>query len=498
MKKIGIFRGVEKLFVVVTENNKVLSVDKIPFQEKEITTIKLETILNRIARELGIKGTDEIYFILSDKECIVRSFIIPYMRKREIQGTIEFEIERYLPFRLEELMWNYSYCRLPKSKLLVSFLAIKKDIFTQIEGIFGKLGLNLMLLEPACIALYRVIKNNIVALRKVKNFVLIDHSSQECHITFFCNTLPVFNRTIFSYTGEGVISDVTIPKDTEVYKDKILSEIRFSFQYFQREFGMISMEKIVVLSEEDCTEIFSSLKEELNVQEILYVKPSHLMSQTDMNVDSIKAYGATTVDSAVYKFIPSFEDKSGFLCSKKGIVYHLNPLIVGGVIMAGLIGVILFNFTLQQKIEFQKRALKSKEKEVSTVGEDFAYISLEEIEDKLNNDEKMESTLRDRINRKIEIAPVLALLKSLLTENMWWDNLNYRISIEGKPLLEISGYIFMGSASVEAARLDSFIKTIERNKEIKEVFRKVELLSKERVKLNNVNVTHFKLKLHNE
>jgi len=152
-----------------------------------------EALINKGLKE--IKGEEsDIFVSVTDRDFIFRCFEMPLMSKKEIESSLGFEVEKYIPFKIDELIWDYSYVKVPRHKKInLSFLGIKHSIYKKYKDFFTHLNIKVLNIEPSVISLARVIKS-LSSIKKTSNFVLLDFSEIESYITFFYNDLPIFNR----------------------------------------------------------------------------------------------------------------------------------------------------------------------------------------------------------------------------------------------------------------------------------------------------------------
>jgi len=304
MKTVGISVGKENIGIVIMEKKRI-TFSKIYTLQKEDLGAKIGEIL----AQLDIEKGSYVYLTLPEKDVILRSFVLPWMSKREIESGISFEIEKYIPFKIEELIWDYSYRRFIKEKkILVSFLAIKKKQFEEIEGIISSQDLKLFLVEPRFFSLFRLIKNRKEYL-KYKGLAIFDLTSLDCSFTFFFEVFALFNR---SFSLKGLASKLDL--SSEEIRTKVSEEIRFSLQYLRRHFAFLSLEKlaIVIKGISFNKEFFSSLGEDLEIDmDVIFLK--ELTAVQLEEVEKVEAYAATQVDSFRVNFIPVRKEKEGFL-----------------------------------------------------------------------------------------------------------------------------------------------------------------------------------------
>ncbi|MCK9573608.1 MAG: pilus assembly protein PilM, partial [Candidatus Omnitrophica bacterium] len=297
-KKIGLYLGLNSIGAVAMEGKKVLSAVRYDLSSVEEEAkvenlneeIKWQALINKILREIGSEEKD-IYVSLTDKEFIFRSLEMPLMSKKSIDSSLVFEIEKYIPFKIEELMWDYSYVRYPKEKKLnISFVGIRENNIYKIQEMFAHLNLNAVTIEPSSLSLVKILKSS-KQFAQVKNFALLDVTDSESYLTFFYEDLPVFSQYI-----------TIAKKGNELDTDKFLESVRLSFQYFKREFRTYELEKFIMISSRKDEAINTSLAEELQVN-VESVSPYELANIPQAELETIKALGVVTSDSP-YKFRP--------------------------------------------------------------------------------------------------------------------------------------------------------------------------------------------------
>ena len=164
--KVGLYLGVDSLGGVVISNGKVIasarytlsSLEEESHVENLSDEVKWEALINKCMREMNVE-TKEIYLSMADRDFIFRFFEMPLMKRHEIQSSVTYEIEKYIPFKLEDLRWDYSTIKFPKEKKMdVAFLGLKEDIYQNIQGLFTRLGFNPVVFEPSAVSLARTLK----------------------------------------------------------------------------------------------------------------------------------------------------------------------------------------------------------------------------------------------------------------------------------------------------------------------------------------------------
>jgi len=257
-KKVGLYLGVNSIGAAVIQGKDILSLEKFEFSslddvgsETANEDIRWEALINKTLREVD-NHAKEIYISLADKDFIFRPLEMPSMRKKDIESSLIYEVEKYIPFKIEELVWDYDYVNFPKEKKIgLSFIGIKEENFERIKSILFRLELKAVTIEPSCISLVRAVKS-IKKFSQFNNFAILDFTQSEASFTFFQQDLPVFNRYF-----------VVPKKEDDIDLDNFIETVNFSFQYFKREFKNYKLDKFIVIGDSNVDKLVSSLKEGL-------------------------------------------------------------------------------------------------------------------------------------------------------------------------------------------------------------------------------------------
>ena len=492
-RRIGLYLGINSIGGAVLEEKRVVSVAKFDFASLEEEAkveilneeIKWETLLNRTLREMGVEEEKAIYISLADKDFIFRSFEMPLMKKSEIKSSLIYEIEKYIPFKIEELMWDYDYIRFFKEKKIsISFLGMRKNIFKKNQDILNHLGLSPLIIEPSSLSLARIVKF-LKKFRKLENFALLDVTESEVYLSFFFKNLPVFNRYL------------TIPKrEGEIDIDRLVENIRVSFQYFRREFKFVEFERFIIISDPQKFELLAGLEEEIATPLELFT-PFQITDQKISTLESLKAFGVLSREIYPYKFKPVLMSTQEQIEGKKIIIEEkkINLGILGALIGGGLILSILFSTYLNDKVAIKKTEIKREEESI-VIPSSLKNISWKQAKGIIKERKKRLIELRRIKNSFKRISPFLEELPYLLSDGLWLDSLKLAYKKEeGRYEAELSGNVFLGDSYKERLSIDDFISNLRKNEKIRDIFFRVELVSSEKKEIKGIEVTSFIIKL---
>ena len=480
MRDIGIAIGKNKVGVVIIEKEKVVFSQSYTFSKEEIE--KLEVLINKITRELSIEKEDNIYLSLPEKNIILRSFSLPLMGKRELEGGVHFEVEKYLPFSVEELVWSYNYQKIWRErKIIVSFLGMRKEEFVQIKEVFSELKLNLFLVEPHFFSLLRLIKGK-KEYSKDKGIAILDLTSSECSLTFFFKDVAFFTH---SFSVEKFSEEEAV---LSFLKEKIVEEIRLSFRYFQRDFSSFSLKKLIIIAhpfliKED---FFSSLEEDLGVK-VVIISPMEIVPLKEVNSEILNAYGAVKTSYFGWQPVYKWRDISGVIYERRK-----EPLLVfvGKGVGIGLLFILLLNSYLQGKINKVENSLREKRAKLTSQKKIFREMNIKDLEKLIKNKENDIKRLKERKNT--EFSPLFESMVENLPLGGWLEKIEID-SEKGK--MVISGYIYSENYVEEVRELYEFIAHLKEEERIRKAFSHIDVIRKENKVMEGFGVVYFEILL---
>jgi len=488
-KKVGLYLGINSVGAVVTQGKDIISLGRFALSSLEESgsevkneEIRWEALINKTLREVG-SDVKKIYVSLADRDFIFRPLEMPLMKKKEVEVSLVYEIEKYIPFKMEELVWDYSYVKFPRErKINLSFVGIKEGKFQRVKSILSRLELKAEVIEPSCASLARVVKS-VKKFAQFQNFALLDFTEEEAYLTFFKQDLPVFNRYLI------------VPKKKDALDlDNFIEAVNFSFQYFKGEFKNYKLDKFIIAGDFNVDKLVPPLKEGLQV-DIEAVSSYDLTNRNNARVENAKALGAVCRERFSYKFKPCLkktEERS--ILSRKpltGVALKTGLLsVLGGI---GLVGTIFLSLILGNEVTEQRFILKKKGESI-TVPSAMDALSWEERAAMVNVEEEKFISLKKTLTSFTHFSSFFERMvtEDILPRRLWLSGIDIT-GQSGKYKAVLTGYIFRNNDYEERLGVDEFISNLRNDKAIKSIFSKVELKSSDREKIESFEVTHFSI-----
>lgn len=457
-QKVGLYLGARFVGVALKEGKKDVflgSAEASSFEDKEDDAVDenlhWQALIRKVLRQTHVEAK-EVFLSLADRDFIVRPLELPMMSKAELESALIYGIEKDIPFKLGDLVWDYQYWRLPKEKKVkISFLGVRKSSLSRVKNILQETGLAATAIEPACLSLARMLKS-IKKNGPVRDFALLDLTSQEAYLTFFQNDLPVFNRYLDIKEKEGGL-------DVESF----IEAVNFSFLYFKREFKSCKLDKVFFLAfVSGLDKMAVSLREALSV-EIEKVELKSLTSFSQPSIESLKALGSASRGDYPYRFNPSLKEvskpKKIKAVAVKDIPWEKKKIIfaVTVVVFIYLAAAAFFNYSLSQKREEAKR-VEEAFLEVDSL-EGISWRDFDRIVESRRNEVEQLKKLKAEMVESFHLFELFGK-KEIMPEAVWLDSM--RVSKrDGRLRFEINAYAYKDDAYQERVLIDSFVENVK-------------------------------------
>ncbi len=486
-KKVGLYLGVNSVGAAKVQGKDITSLGRFEFSSLEEAKgrpmnedIRWEALINKTLREVG-SDVKDIYISLADRDFIFRPLEMPSMKKKEIESSLVYEIEKYIPFKMEELVWDYDYVNFSRErKISLSFIGIKEDNFQRIKAILSRLELKAVIIEPSCISLARIIKS-LKQFSQFRDFALLDFTQLEAYLTFFQQNLPVFNRYL------------VVPKKENILDlDNFIEAVNFSFQYFKREFKNYKLEKFIIVGDSNIENLISPLEEGLQI-DVVPVSPYDLTNRNNARVENVKALGVVCPERSSYKFRPNLRktDERPLPSVESLTSISLKAGLLSTLVGVGLAGSIFLSLILGNEISEKRSILKKKEESISALAALGAFSWPERVM-MMNAEEEKINSLKEVLSSFTRFSSFFKRLatEEMLPHRLWLVDLSIRRQRE-KYSGTLMGYVFRDNDYEERLGVDEFISNLGKDEIIESVFSKVELESSNREEVEGFKVTRF-------
>ena len=159
---------------------------------------RVVSVIRDIFRENKIK-TKNVSLSVSGISVIVKKINLPEMTEEELDESIQWEAEQYIPFDIEDVNIDYQILRPVgedgKRQMEVLLVAVKKDKINEYTSLAQEAGLNPVVVDVDAFALENMYEIN-YEMNKSEAVALIDIGAGLMNINVIVDGMPAFTRDI--------------------------------------------------------------------------------------------------------------------------------------------------------------------------------------------------------------------------------------------------------------------------------------------------------------
>lgn len=161
---------------------------------------------------------------VSGPAVVVRQILFPLMTEEELKSAITFEVEKYIPFNINDVYLDARIIdrKAQEGKIKVLIVAAKKTLIDEMMGLLKEAGLEPESIDCDSIALTNAFLFNNPGLSKDKTIALVNVEPNMTNVCILKDEILNFVRDIPIETGN---------------RDNLETQIRLSFDYYENQFG---------------------------------------------------------------------------------------------------------------------------------------------------------------------------------------------------------------------------------------------------------------------
>ncbi|MDD5561854.1 MAG: pilus assembly protein PilM [Candidatus Omnitrophica bacterium] len=505
MNSLGIYFGTDSIGLTEVNKKKLVNSVVIPqegvfsgnFEEKVPTDVKITALIKDALRTSHI-DVNHGTVCISGQDLIIRTFEIPKLPSNELQSAINFEAKKYIPFKLEDLVYNFQVEPDKKTKLnTVLFVGIKKEILEKYISISRQLNIKINVIEYSAFSLLRFLGLCGVKDKGVVASLCFDlDNADEINFMVSENGFPFFSRDIVLSSS---IADSGAPDENERTKkyEKLKSEIRISQDYYRRKFPDKGIKTIYVLSGQDMREDLKNFFASSGVT-AKFVDTSKVLGK-GVKYSSIlaKSFGAV-----LFKDLPSkvkinlfasrpkpdsIKGKEDILAFFEGVKVDSRIILLGVLICA-----ITFGYGIYRTMPLRDELsiIKDKKPKLASVSEtdDYATLFARDIslKKKLHN---LDSLIKDQLYATY----FLDIIPKVLPEGIWLTKFISTRKDDGRPEVTLEGEAYLNDSDKEFEAVSTLLSNLKANEFFTTHFKEITITSVDRKSVMNKSVAVFSI-----
>ncbi|MDD5078222.1 MAG: pilus assembly protein PilM [Candidatus Omnitrophica bacterium] len=510
MNSLGIYFGIKDINLVETSGNKILNNIRLPHPKLEISEleekvpvdVKIMALLKDAFRTYRINA-GEATFCISGQDLVIRTFEIPLLPLNELRNGVNFEAKKYIPFKLEDLDYDFQVLFNKKNKTnLVLFVGIKKEILSEYISFAKQLNLKINALEYSAFSILRFMK--LAGLKDTGVFASLCfdfNSEDEANFTVFENGFSLFSRD-FDLAGEPAGFEQTAESDLLQKQDKLKNEIRISFDYYNRKFPDKEVKNVFIISNKEGQQNVKAFFTDTSIP-VKFVDTQKVLGKTTSYSSILaKSFAASLFRSAPVKIkinligsrgkaARAAAPSSGSLAFLEGIKIDPKFILLGLMICGGA----FFYGSMRTKAAQQKlEEIKSQRLKISSAANTDSFQDLSALSAKYK---KKIGALDNVVKNQIYITPLLSSIPRDLPRGVWLESFSLGQS-KGVPLeLTLNGQSYLNDSDKEFEAVNIFITNLKRDPVFSKYFKEIVIGFIDRKVLQGKSLAVFKIVCRN-
>jgi len=448
--------------------------------------------IKRVLRENNIKPGN-VVTAMPGEEAMVRYFQMPKIPKQERLNAVNFEAKRYIPFRMEDVISDYQIIpsRTVPNTMDVVFVAVKRNVVEQYVTLLGAAGLKPVIMEPSPFSLMRAFKAAEQIDSKV-NTAIVDINLTSMNINILRSGVPYIIRDI------PLAETASKEKSLEPIFEKILAEIKLSFDFYEKQFPTEVIDKIIIYSRLPLENWHELVGKELQIP----VEVGDPLRGIRIKEGVVPARAAICFGLALRGLSEPFIDIN--LCKERLLVYRKKELFLKMSFLeasAAVFLLIIFKVMAIRAIAPFANELNRTLSERPKVEVSIKNDAIPELEKMKNEMEARKYALENIISSRTYVTPRLQDIADLMPKNMWLTELDFEEKIDKKNLskisryLNIKGYYLIDERIEDKYTVNNFLAKLKGSSSINSGMAKADIVSVKRTEMSGKKVANFEILL---
>ncbi|MFA5093446.1 MAG: pilus assembly protein PilM [Candidatus Omnitrophota bacterium] len=510
MNSLGIYFGVKDINLVETSGKRIVNNIRLPhpsiaiaeLEEKVPADIKLMAMLKDAFRTHRITA-QEAFFCVSGQDLIIRTFELPMLPQNELKSAVNFEAKKYIPFKLEELDYDFQVLFNKKNKTsLILFVGIKKDILASYVSIAKQLNVKVDILEYSAFSVLRFLKLAGISDSGTIATLCYDlNNEDDANFTVFENGFSLFSRD-FVLSGEPAGFEQTVEADIIAKRDKLKNEIKVSLDYYNRKFPDRNIKNIFVISDKESAPSLTQFFAESTIPIKLVDTQKVLGKAVQYSSVLAKSFSAALFKLAPLKIkinLIAARLKAGQVAVVSGRAFNLLEglkLDFKFIILALLICGGVFGYGLMRVNPVQEEivVIKNKRVKVASVASDATLDTLSALGAKYK---KKITVLDNLIKNQLYATYPLDVIPGALPEGVWLDKFNLNQRNDNGADLTLSGQVYLENSENEFRAVNTFLNNLKSNPVFIKYFKNIAISSIDQKMVQEKSFTIFTITAQN-
>lgn len=507
MNSLGFYFGPKVINVVEAKGKKILNNIQIPnsafavneLEDKVPEEIKIVALIKDELRKNQIEAKEAIV-TLSSADLIIRTFEIPVLPAGELASAINFEVKKYIPFKIENLVSNFQ-TRIDKisRKYSVLFIGIKKEILEKYLSILSQLDIKIKHIEYAAFSILRLIELSGYKEKGISALINVDFEyADEADFTVMDDGFPLFSRDI-KVSGAPDDASRILLEGALTVSERLKTEIRISLDYYNRKFPARKIKQLFLIGSPGSRPGVEAFTEELGLA-FRYIDPAKIIDKSmPFSLSFLKAYGSAllpSVRTSVRINILSTWQKSRQIKEvpqePKRILSSLvsgfkleswAAVLAASICVAGFISGVFKRFPLQKELN----AIILSRPVISDINHQATYEELKQAEAQYKENISVMDSL---VKKRLYLTALLAPIPGLVPAGMWLEGFSFVNGAEGTQFT-LEGMAYLGNNNNEMEAINNLAASLKKDANFNGYFKEIKLASVDMKNAQDKTFTHF-------
>lgn len=512
MNSLGIYFGPKFISIAETKAKRLVNNIQIPqsiilpsgLEEKVPDEVKIVTILKDELKKNKIE-VEEVTIALSGRDLIIRTFEMPILPREELNNAINFEVRKYIPFKVEDMISDFQVKKIDKYKRknLVLFVGIKKESLDKYLLIIDRLGLKISSIEYSAFSILRLFTLANVGQKGVVGLVNIDLKEEdEINFMVLQDSFPLFSRDI---TLVGDFSGVTEVKDPSsgTSLEKLKKEIRISLDYYYRKFPTQKINTVYFITGQDYRVDLETFIKEMG-SDIKFIDANKYMEKSvSFSLSLVKGYSSALsklIKAPIYinLFLVKTRMVKEIAAPSKALAIPavLFPLlkIERRILSLGLlICIATFIFGMYRIIPSEKElsSIIGIRPKISTIKPQASFEEIRTVE--FEYKQKI-NVIENLLMKQAYLTEILDAIRHVISKDIWLVDFSFRKE-ENKTELILKGKVSLIDSGKELESVNEFLSNLKENPIFNKYFKQMEIVFIGQTQLQEATeaVTNFEI-----
>ena len=446
--------------------------------------------IQRVFKENNVKPGNVVTAI-SSEEAMVRYFQMPKIPKQEWASAIDFEAKRYIPFRMKDVASDFMVIPSKDSSgsMDVVFVAVKQNVIEGFINLLERAGVRPVIIEPAPFSIIRAF-NAAEQINDKVNTAIVSIDTKTASINILKNGIPYIIRDIHleQDTSEG--------KSFEPIFERLLAEIKLSFDFYEKQFPTEVIDKIIIYSHVPLENWHELVGKELRVP----VEVGDPLRGIMIKKDIVPPRLAVSFGLALRGISEFYLDVN--LYKERFLVYKHKELFLKMLFLeasAAVFLLIILKIVCMRGIAPLANELDRTLSERPKVEVSIKSDSMTELERVKNEMEAKKILLENIMSQRTHFTAKAMDLAELLPDNIWLTEVIFEENVDKKDAsrvfrqFNIKGYCVIDGKASETDTINNFLIDLKEGDGIQKGMTKADIISVEKTEIDGEDVVSFEI-----